>query len=69
MPRQSYIIENDGTRQPVLEGVAVPDLSMGLFLPNVTTPPPTPVNGVVIYAENGVLKVKNAAGTPFTIGG
>ncbi len=40
-----------------------------IFFPNVTTEPDTPVGGVVFYAQDGVAKVKNAAGTVFTIGG
>lgn len=34
-----------------------------VFIKNVTTEPVKPVGGVVIYAQNGQLKVKNPSGT------
>jgi hypothetical protein len=52
-------------------GAVTPDLGggVGVFgLKNATTAPTTsPTNGAILYAENGVLKVKQADGTVITI--
>lgn len=43
---------------------------MVMFIGNTTTPPTsgTPANGVIMFADSGVLKIKQADGTVFPVG-